>query len=184
MCTSFLRVPVATSYHACAVEGTTYVLPCIGGANDGRGSAWRATIQRQDESMSQCSAPLSSSRTLPHHPRTLSGEPCSLCELRHQLVARAYWQRDSIHPCTMGPVARRSRPAVGQVRILCSRSAHRYTIAHHSYTTPQGGAPLKGWDFIQERLLSHDENMIADFSDDIDTLLVFVSVSRLRRTLY
>ena len=39
----------------------------------------------------------------------------------------------------------------------------------------QGGAPLKDWDFVQERILSHDEDMIADFADDIDTLLVFVS---------
>ena len=40
--------------------------------------------------------------------------------------------------------------------------------------------PLKGWDFIQERILSHDEDMIGDFSDDIDTLLVFVSAYHLR----
>ena len=39
----------------------------------------------------------------------------------------------------------------------------------------QGGAPLKDWDFVQERILSHDEDMIADFADDIDSLLVFVS---------
>ena len=38
-----------------------------------------------------------------------------------------------------------------------------------------GGTPLKGWDFIQEKVLSHDEDMIADYADDIDTLLVFVS---------
>ena len=41
----------------------------------------------------------------------------------------------------------------------------------------QGGVPLKDWDFIQERILSYDEDMIADFADDIDTLLVFVSVA-------
>ena len=35
---------------------------------------------------------------------------------------------------------------------------------------------LKGWDFIQEKILSHDEDMIADYADDIDTLLVFVRV--------
>ena len=40
----------------------------------------------------------------------------------------------------------------------------------------QAGATLKGWDFIQEKILSHDEDMIGDFTDDIDTLLVFVSV--------
>ena len=34
---------------------------------------------------------------------------------------------------------------------------------------------LEGWDFIQDRMLSHDENMISDYADDIDTLLVFVS---------
>ena len=39
----------------------------------------------------------------------------------------------------------------------------------------QGGEPLKAWDFVQERILSHDEDMISDFADDIDTLLVFVS---------
>ena len=37
------------------------------------------------------------------------------------------------------------------------------------------GTPLKGWDFIQEKILSHYEDMIADYADDIDTLLVFVS---------
>ena len=39
----------------------------------------------------------------------------------------------------------------------------------------QNGAPLKGWEFMQDRILNSDEDMIADFSDDIDTLLVFVS---------
>ena len=34
---------------------------------------------------------------------------------------------------------------------------------------------LEGWDFIQEKALSHDEDMISDYADDIDTLLVFVS---------
>ena len=37
------------------------------------------------------------------------------------------------------------------------------------------GTQLEGWNFIQEKVLSHDEDMIADFADDIDTLLVFVS---------
>ena len=36
---------------------------------------------------------------------------------------------------------------------------------------------LKGWDFIQEKILSHDEDMIADYADDTDTLLVFVRVA-------
>ena len=39
----------------------------------------------------------------------------------------------------------------------------------------QNGGRLEGWNFIQEKVLSHDEDMIADFADDIDTLLVFVS---------
>ena len=39
----------------------------------------------------------------------------------------------------------------------------------------QAGVALQGWDLIQETVLSHDEDMIADFADDIDTLLVFVS---------
>ena len=33
---------------------------------------------------------------------------------------------------------------------------------------------MEGWDFIQEKILSHDEDMVADYADDIDTLLVFV----------
>ena len=41
----------------------------------------------------------------------------------------------------------------------------------------QGGAPLKDWEFVQDRILNYDEDMIADFSDDIDTLLVFVSAT-------
>ena len=45
-----------------------------------------------------------------------------------------------------------------------------------SWCTAQGSAPLKDWDLIQERILSYDEDMIADFADDIDTLLVFVSI--------
>ena len=36
---------------------------------------------------------------------------------------------------------------------------------------------LKRWGFIQEKILSHDEDMIADYADDIDTLLVFVRVA-------
>ena len=39
----------------------------------------------------------------------------------------------------------------------------------------QNGTRLEGWDFIQEKALSHDEDMISDYADDIDTLLVFVS---------
>ena len=35
-------------------------------------------------------------------------------------------------------------------------------------------AGLQGWEAIQEYMLSHDEDMIGDFTDDIDTLLVFV----------
>ena len=40
------------------------------------------------------------------------------------------------------------------------------------------GTRLEGWDFIQEKILSHDEDMISDYADDIDTLLVFVSSER------
>ena len=32
-----------------------------------------------------------------------------------------------------------------------------------------------GWNAIQTHMLAHDEDMIGDFADDIDTLLVFVS---------
>ena len=45
------------------------------------------------------------------------------------------------------------------------------------------GTQLEGWNFIQEKVLSHDEDMIADHSDDIDTLLVFVSSELLVVTL-
>ena len=38
---------------------------------------------------------------------------------------------------------------------------------------------LKGWDAIQQNIHLHDQDMIKDFSDDIDTLLVFVSAYRL-----
>ena len=41
----------------------------------------------------------------------------------------------------------------------------------------QGNSTLEGWEFVQETMLSHDEDMIADFADDIDTLLVFVSIA-------
>ena len=41
----------------------------------------------------------------------------------------------------------------------------------------QNGARLEGWSFIQEKVLSHDEDMLSDYADDIDTLLVFVSTS-------
>ena len=34
----------------------------------------------------------------------------------------------------------------------------------------------KGWDVIQEKVRNHDEDMIGDFADDVDTLLVFVSI--------
>ena len=40
-----------------------------------------------------------------------------------------------------------------------------------------GQEGLKGWDLMQDTILSHDEDMIADFADDIDTLLVFVSTN-------
>ena len=40
------------------------------------------------------------------------------------------------------------------------------------------GTRLESWNFIQEKMLSHDEDMIADYADDIDTLLVFVSIDR------
>ena len=33
---------------------------------------------------------------------------------------------------------------------------------------------------MQDTILSHDEDMIADFTDDIDTLLVFVSTKYLQ----
>ena len=53
-------------------------------------------------------------------------------------------------------------------------------MSDHNVNPIQGGVPLKGWDFLQERILSHDEDMIGDFADDMDTLLVFVSVYSLK----
>ena len=43
---------------------------------------------------------------------------------------------------------------------------------NHSFREQNG---LQGWDLVQDTILSHDEDMIADFADDIDTLLVCVS---------
>ena len=40
-------------------------------------------------------------------------------------------------------------------------------------------AGLQGWDLIQDTILSHDEDVISDFADDIDALLVFVSAKLL-----
>ena len=65
----------------------------------------------------------------------------------------------------------------------CSKF-RRPCTAHPGLCRLQNGAPLKDWDFIQERILSHDEDMIADFADDIDTLLVFVSAMLSRVHLY
>lgn len=36
--------------------------------------------------------------------------------------------------------------------------------------------PPKGWPAIEDYMLSHDEEWIDDFADDIDTMLVFVSI--------
>ena len=47
-----------------------------------------------------------------------------------------------------------------------------YSLTKRSF---QSKTSLKGWECMQETLLSHDEDMISDFVDDIDTLLVFVS---------
>ena len=70
---------------------------------------------------------------------------------------------------------KRSRGNVEQVRTLVVVS--RYGLNEHSRQGP-GGSALTGWDFIQEKMLSHDEDMISDYADDIDTLLVFVSINR------
>ena len=59
------------------------------------------------------------------------------------------------------------------------RSCLYERYSDHDCSPIQGGVPLKGWEFMQERILSHDEDMIGDFSDDIDTLLVFVSADSL-----
>ena len=72
----------------------------------------------------------------------------------------------------MAPIARRARQTIGSVGVL---SSFEEAVSYHGCTAVQGEVQLKGWDFIQERILSHDEDMIGDFADDIDTLLVFVS---------
>ena len=51
----------------------------------------------------------------------------------------------------------------------------RVSITSTKLIRCQAGSTLKDWEFVQETILSHDEDMIADFTDDIDTLLVFVS---------
>ena len=39
----------------------------------------------------------------------------------------------------------------------------------------QSGSTKTGWSAIQDHLLDHDGDMMNDFAEDIDTLLVFVS---------
>ena len=41
------------------------------------------------------------------------------------------------------------------------------------------GTKLQGWAAIQNHLLSYDTAVVKDYTDDIDTLLVFVRVSYL-----
>ena len=36
---------------------------------------------------------------------------------------------------------------------------------------------LKGWDAVDKRVRESDENRVEDFKEDVDTLLVFVSVA-------
>ena len=50
--------------------------------------------------------------------------------------------------------------------------------AHVPLACSQEGSTLRGWELIQQTILSHDEDMMAGFADDIDTLLVFVSDTR------
>ena len=54
--------------------------------------------------------------------------------------------------------------------------ASLHTTDSHMLDLQPDGSRLQGWNFIQEKMLSHDEDMIADYADDIDTLLVFVSI--------
>ena len=65
---------------------------------------------------------------------------------------------------------RRGRVSIEQVRVHACIKTARFTDR-----AGQNGARLEGWDFIQEKILCHDEDMISDLADDIDTLLVFVS---------
>ena len=74
----------------------------------------------------------------------------------------------------MASSRKRSRGNVEQVRTF--HALGRYWLITHLRQGP-GGNALTGWEFIQEKILSHDEDMIADHADDIDTLLVFVSVT-------
>ena len=54
---------------------------------------------------------------------------------------------------------------------------------YHGVHQGPSGTALAGWEFIQEKILSSDEDMIADYADDIDTLLVFVSRNMLAQTI-
>ena len=54
---------------------------------------------------------------------------------------------------------------------------------HGVHQGSSGTTALAGWEFIQEKILSSDEDMIADYADDIDTLLVFVSRNMLAQTM-
>lgn len=37
---------------------------------------------------------------------------------------------------------------------------------------------LTGWELVEDHFVQHDTNLVQGFNKDIDTLLVFVSVSR------
>lgn len=41
------------------------------------------------------------------------------------------------------------------------------------------GATLSGWTGIEHHMAKHDTGMVKDYADDIDTLLVFVSILNL-----
>lgn len=41
-----------------------------------------------------------------------------------------------------------------------------------------GRPRLTGWELVEDHFVQHDTNLVQGFNKDIDTLLVFVSVSR------
>ena len=54
--------------------------------------------------------------------------------------------------------------------VLSSRALSRQTITLQNTT----GEGLSGWAGIEDHLMTHDGGEMQDYSDDIDTMLVFV----------
>ena len=52
--------------------------------------------------------------------------------------------------------------------------SHFRAVLRSTAQATAGAPPPTGWNAIQYHMLSHDDAMIEDFADDIDTLLVVV----------